>query len=302
MFAVMGLNCPRLSYSTRIDIGFEHAYVLTFQKAVAAWWIGRLKESRNLFLTMPDKYPLSDRYVDLVQNNINSIGVGPRTFDMYTRAKYNRFRFKFPGIETIDTNNSQVYQDMFVLASLEGKRNGYYLEIGASDPFHVNNTWLLESKFDWKGISIEINEKEVESWQRNRKNPCICRDATTINYDAFLKGIDAPEDIDYLQIDCEPPATTYKILTSIPFEKFRFAVITFEHDYYVDASRKYKDLSRKFLKAQGYVLMVNNVSPDDSSPFEDWWVHPSLVSSDVITRMRNVSEKVKCAEKYMLGG
>jgi hypothetical protein len=302
MFAVMGLNCPRLSYSTRIDIGFEHAYVLAFQKAVAAWWIGRLQEARSLFLTMPDKYQLSERYIQLVQQNINSIGTGPRSFDMYTRAKHDRFRFKFPGIETIDNNYSQVYQDMFVLSALDGKRNGYYLEIGASDPFHVNNTWLLEQKFEWKGVSIEINEKDVAAWQKNRRNPCICRDATTINYAKFLEGLSAPNDIDYLQIDCEPPSTTFKILTSIPFEQYRFAVITYEHDFCVDASRRYKDLSRKFLKAQGYILAVNNISPDDSNPFEDWWIHPALISSDTFARMRNVSEKVKCAERYMLGG
>jgi hypothetical protein len=107
--------------------------------------------------------------------------------------------------------------------------------------------------------------------------------------------------MDYLQIDCEPPATTYKILTSIPFEQYRFAVITFEHDYYVDASRKYRDLSRKFLQSMGYILAVNNISPDDNSSFEDWWIHPELVKTEVFDKMRCVNDKVKCAEKYMLG-
>lgn len=302
MFAVIGLNCPKITYHLKNDIGYESSYVLEFQKAVAAWWIGRFSESRMIFMTMPDRFRLSERYVQLVQHNISSIGVGPCEFDYYDRSKLQKFRFKFPGIENIESNYSQVYQDMFVLAMLDGKRNGYYLEIGSSDPFHVNNTWLLEKEFGWKGISIDINEHDVEVFSKSRKNACVCRDATTIDYSRFLTGIGAPADIDYLQLDCEPPATTYKILTSIPFEIYRFAVITFEHDYYVDASRRYRDLSRKFLKSMGYELVVNNVSPDDKSSFEDWWVHPALVDSKILKSMYNVDDKVKCAEKYMLGG
>jgi hypothetical protein len=83
---------------------------------------------------------------------------------------------------------------------------------------------------------------------------------------------------------------------------YRFAVITFEHDYYVDASRSYRDLSRKFLKTMGYELVVNNVSPDDKSSFEDWWVHPALINIAILKKMRSVDDSVKCAEKYMLGG
>lgn len=298
--AVIGLSQSGHEDYLSIDIGYEGEYVLVFQKAVSAWWISKLQESRMLFISMPDKYSLSEAYVGHVQQNINTIGVGPRTFDYFSKQKANRFRFPFHGIEKVERNYSQVYQDMFVLAALKGKTGGFYLEIGSADPVHVSNTYLLETVFGYQGISIEINEKEVEKFSKLRKNPVVCRDATLINFDSFLPAMNAPAVIDYLQIDCEPPATTYRILTQIPFEHYRFAVITFEHDYFVDASRKYRDLSRRFLKMQGYELLISNVSSDDSSPFEDWWIHPKLVSKDVINNMRNADDSIKRAEGFML--
>jgi hypothetical protein len=36
---------------------------------------------------------------------------------------------------------------------------------------------------------------------------------------------------DYLQLDCDPPSVTYDILTKIPFDEHKFAVITYEHDH-----------------------------------------------------------------------
>lgn len=282
------------------DIGCEGEYVIQFQKAVAAYWCGRLKESREIFLSLPDRYRLSEKYIEAVQFNYNSIGVGPRTFAMYTRDKLPQLKYRFPGVETIDRNYSQAFQDMFVLSALAGKRNGYYLEIGSSDPFHVNNTWLLESKFEWSGVSIDFNEKEVEKFKNSRKNLCVCRNARFINYAEFLAGVGAPYDIDYLQLDCEPPKTTYEILLNIPFDQYRFAVITFEHDHFVDASRKYRELSRLYLRSMGYELIVSDVSNDENSPFEDWYIHPELINPQIAQIMRSIEKTVTIPERYFL--
>lgn len=281
-------------------IGYEGEYCLVFQKAVAAWWISKLSESRKLFMTMPDRYELSENYINYVQRNISSIGVGPRVFDYYDQGLKDRFRFPFPGIELIEKNYSQVFQDMFILAILNGKRNGYYLELGSADPVHISNTFLLEDKFGWNGISVDINEKEVERFKAVRKNDVVCRDATNINFERFLAGLGAPPVIDYLQVDCEPPEVTYKILTSIPFEAYRFAVITFEHDYYVDASRSYREKSRRYLKAMGYVMVVGDISCDDKSPFEDWWVRPDLVDRGQLKKMKCMDDHVHHATQYMI--
>ena len=52
-------------------------------------------------------------------------------------------------------------QDMFVLSMLDGKRNGVYVEIGADKPKIINNSYLLERKFGWRGVSFELDEVKL---------------------------------------------------------------------------------------------------------------------------------------------
>jgi hypothetical protein len=183
---------------------------------------------------------------------------------------------------------------------LNGKTNGTYLEIGAADPFKGNNTALLEQDFKWKGASIEISEYESNKFKNFRKNPIYTQDATKIDYNKFLSELNLGTDIDYLQLDCDPPSVTYDILTKIPFDKYRFAVITFEHDYYADVTKSYRDKSREFLFSKGYILIASNIAPDSTSSFEDWWVHPELISKDIINIMIDNGGNVKNAQEYML--
>ena len=53
--------------------------------------------------------------------------------------------------------HSQARQDEFVytiLYNLLGKQDaGYYLEIGAGEPIHINNTYVLEKNCGWQGLS-----------------------------------------------------------------------------------------------------------------------------------------------------
>ena len=242
---------------------------------------------------------MDQNYIKHVQYNLSSLGSGKDPFLRYTPEKAENLRFTFKGYENIKRNFSQTYQDIFVLSMLNGKREGYYLEIGSADPFYGNNTALLEVDFDWKGISIEIKESEVKKFKNQRKNTVVCRDALTINYATFLQGINAPAIIDYLQIDCEPPEASYNILISLPFELYKFRVITFEHDYYADASRKIRGLSRNYLLKMGYVLVAPNIAPDDKCSFEDWWVHPSLINVNILNLMKCNNDEVKNAEKYI---
>lgn len=285
----------------KTDIGYEGQYVLMFQMAVTAWYTGKSRRSRELFYALPD-LPLNDYYRQLVQNNISYLGTGENLVFTYTKENMNLLMHKFPGLEAIEHNHSQVFQDLFALTMLNGKRDGWYLEIGSGDPVHISNTYLMETQFGWKGLSVDKWDREVEKFQKVRKNPCVCRDAGAIDYETLLGGFNAPAIIDYLQLDCEPPGNTFKVLMSIPFDKYQFRVITYEHDYFADAFRRYRDLSRQYLTKMGYVLVVNNVAPDDWRSFEDWWVHPSLVDAGILAAMQCVDEKVKNAETYIYGG
>ena len=50
---------------------------------------------------------------------------------------YEKLKEKYE--ENIERNWSQVYQDIFVLSLLDGKRNGTYLEIGGDDGIDFSN-------------------------------------------------------------------------------------------------------------------------------------------------------------------
>lgn len=293
-YASIGLKVSHNAKDITSNVGYEHVYQLKFQKAVAAWWIGQSQEARDLLLELVAiGDTLSENYKRLVQTNITSLGSGPDPFLRYHKGFYDSLRYKFIGAETIEKNYSQTYQDMFTLSILNGKRNGTYFEIGAADPFHGSNTALLE-EFGWTGTSLEILEHEVEKFKLHRKNEIILCDATKFDY-SILKG-----HIDYLQVDCEPPGTTFDILTMIPWEQCTFGVITYEHDYYTDVTKSFRTKSRNFLLSKGYLLVVSNIAPNDACPYEDWYVHPKYVSQDIISKMLAADDSIKNAEKYML--
>ncbi len=68
---------------------------------------------------------------------------------------------------------SEFGQDLFVLEMLRWKRNGFFLDSGASDGVKSNNTHLLEVSYDWNGICIEPNEVFFENLVKNRKCHCL---------------------------------------------------------------------------------------------------------------------------------
>lgn len=68
-------------------------------------------------------------------------------------------------------SNSQLYQDLFVLFLTDAKRDGFFVEFGATDGVSLSNTYLLESKFNWKGILSEPAKKWHKKLHANRN--CI---------------------------------------------------------------------------------------------------------------------------------
>lgn len=69
------------------------------------------------------------------------------------------FKVSLPEVDEkkiISNTQSQAGQDLFVVAMLQGKRNGTFLEIGGGNPVKGNNTWLLEKFFNFTGDSIDI--------------------------------------------------------------------------------------------------------------------------------------------------
>lgn len=189
------------------------------------------------------------------------------------------------------------YQDVFVCMVTKNKKNGTYVEIGSGDPIRGSNTFLLESELSWRGISVEIRPEACSEFIKKRRNLCICADATLINYKKTFKSLKLPQFVDYLQIDCNPPSTSLKVLERIPFDDYKFSIITFEHDYYREHCTV-RQQSRRLLHGFRYILAVNDVASRGRS-FEDWWFHPDLIDWETISRFRKVDGKNKEACEYI---
>lgn len=302
--AILGLKSEiNVSTESYAFLGYLGDWSLILQKAVTGWWCGHHVESKELFNKLFAEYEdvMPNSYKELVNNNLTFLSRGNYPFSPYTSLIKHKLKFKFNDLELVKQNYSQAYQDMFVLSMLNGKRNGTYLEIGSSDPFHGNNTALLETKFNWNGISIDISDIEVDKFKKVRKNPVYLADATTVDYDKLLQENGFKGQIDYLQLDCDPPSITYEILTKIPFDKYTFSVITYEHDHYTDETQPYREKSREFLKSKGYELIGSNIAPNDTDNFEDWWIYSKDIDTNISNLFKNNDDTVKNVNNYMLG-
>jgi FkbM family methyltransferase len=54
-------------------------------------------------------------------------------------------------------SQSQILQDLWVSYELGEKREGFFVEFGATNGIVNSNTWLLEKKYGWRGILAEPN-------------------------------------------------------------------------------------------------------------------------------------------------
>ena len=294
--ACLGLEFCEIDKNFIEDVVYPGEYALLFQRGVAAWWVGHCEECREIMAELRADYTMHTEFAQAVENNLANLG-WPENRVEYIANMQHSMRHRFPGLERIERNFAQSCQDLFVLCATDGKTGGTYLEIGSAEPFKSNNTALLETQFGWTGVSIDFNKTKVDEFAKTRKNTVLCRDATKIDYAELLQQNKLPQVIDYLQVDCDPPETSYKILTQIPFDQYQFACITFEHDYY--SSPVVRDLARQFLQSRGYQLAAGNIAYDKKHSYEDWFVHPDLINPEVLNRLVQTSDQVKYARDYL---
>ena len=294
-FAVMGAGVARKwnGKKLRTNVDYPGVYAFTFERAVAGWWLGLYDESLHLLRQLKKTQAMLPEHVNAVQENLNRLA-GTVHHDplTYHSSMYERLRVKFPGARDIKRNYSQMCQDLFVLTMRNGKRNGTFLEIGCGDPVDGSNTKLLE-EWGWTGTSIDVDPSLGEKFAGQRTASFISADATRMDFDALVQ-----RDYDYLQIDIEPPLASLQTLLKIPFDKHRFAVITFEHDDY--RSDGIKERSRAYLRSHDYVMVAGDIAINLYESCEDWWVHPDLVDPKIVERMRDSGDGTKKADSYML--
>ena len=176
-----------------------------------------------------------------------------------------------------DNKFSQSGQDQFAY-NISGS-NGTYLEIGAHDPVINSNTFNLEVKCNWNGISIEYDKSFQMSWGDNklRKNNVVWDDAFNINYSSLIKQRDLPNRLNYLSCDIEPAENTFNILKKVISSELNFDFISFEHDKY-SIGNKYEDLSIEYLKNYNYKVAVKDVYSRNKryKIYETWFVNNDI--------------------------
>ena len=230
-------------------------------------------------------------------------------FTTYQRIKVSNFLNTIKNKRKLDNTIkclpyfcSQFGQDLFVLNELNFKKNGFFVEFGATNGINGSNTYLLENKFNWRGILAEPAKIFYNELNKNRKcfietnlvwknsksrllfhedfagglstiKKFIDHDTQirkknkeyileTISLNDLLVKYNAPKIIDYLSIDTE--GSEFNILNNFDFNKYKFRIITCEHNFTPN-----KNKIHKLLTKNGYVKKHSTLV----SFVDDWYVY-----------------------------
>lgn len=201
-------------------------------------------------------------------------------------------------LDLLGQSKSQIRQDLFALAHLDFPRDGYFVEFGATDGVDLNNTWLMEKEFGWKGILAEPARGWHAALKSNRdaviETRCVwsksgeqldfteaprgensgvssyvlksrrLRGTTykveTISLVDMLDAHDAPSVIDFGSVDTE--GTELDILSAFDFNRYRFRVLVVEHNH-----APQREEIHKLLTGHGYRRVLTELSQ-----WDDWYL------------------------------
>jgi FkbM family methyltransferase len=107
-------------------------------------------------------------------------------------------------------STSQLGQDLNVLKFYKHKKEGFFVEIGASDGINLSNTYILEKTYNWKGICVEPIPYNFEKLIKNRPHS-ICSSNAVYNTTGEIVQFDIANSADLLSgisknIDCHMAA------------------------------------------------------------------------------------------------
>ena len=255
----------------------------------------QLKKIINILLKHFDISIERRSYLDRQKANANVI-------KSYGLLKYLDIDESILYIKNLRNSKAQLKQDLFVLSHLRFKKNGFFVEFGATNGINLSNTYMLEKEFNWEGILAEPGRVWHRELEKNRnckiEKSCIWKESgknilfnevmegelstidfftdkdfhrnsrklgnkyyvKTLSLEDLLEKYNAPKLIDYLSIDTE--GSEYTILNNFKFNKYRFKIITVEHNYTEKRNAIYNLLTKK-----GYTRKY-----EDVSGFDDWYV------------------------------
>jgi FkbM family methyltransferase len=205
-------------------------------------------------------------------------------------------------LQYLQKSRSQLGQDLFVLSVLKFKKNGFFVEFGATNGNDLSNTYLLEKEFGWTGILAEPAKCWQNDLKKNRsahiETNCVWRDSHTV---LTFNEVEAPElstissfsDADLHKetrkrgkayevatislndlllkynspkeidyLSIDTEGSEFEILNNFDFSKYSFQVITCEHNYTPMREKIYTLLCRN-----GYTRVHQELSD-----FDDWYI------------------------------
>ncbi|MGR3603436.1 MAG: FkbM family methyltransferase [Heliomarina sp.] len=201
-------------------------------------------------------------------------------------------------LDMLDRSHSQVRQDLFALSALDFKKNGFFVEFGATNGVELSNSLLMEQEFGWSGILAEPAQGWHSALRQNRKaeidTRCVWKESghevqftetasainssistfvktsrkmrgqsytvETVSLNDLLESHNAPGEIDYISIDTE--GSEFDILNALDFDRWSFRVMTVEHNF-----EPQREQIQELLKSKGYTHVYPEVSR-----FDDWYL------------------------------
>jgi FkbM family methyltransferase len=209
---------------------------------------------------------------------------------------------KLKVLDFIKLSKSQIRQDLFVLSELDFKKDGFFVEFGATNGLDLSNSYLLEKEFNWNGILAEpakvwhtelkqnrncnietdciwtksgeiIEFQEVENAELSKIKNIDYSDANSIyrnsNRTYKVKTISLNDLLLKYnaprQIDylsIDTEGSEFDILSELDFEKYDIKIITSEHNFTNQREKIFNLLTSK-----GYKRKYETISK-----YDDWYI------------------------------
>lgn len=224
----------------------------------------------------------------------------------------NRVFSKLDLSKLIQKSTSQLGQDCVALVVSEFKRDGFFVEFGATNGIDLSNTYFLETEFNWNGILCEPAKFWKEELVRNRGanldfdcvwsvtndeiefNEVDYKELSTIaefsNSDMHIKDrrygktyiVNSVSLLDLLvrhnapsvidYLSIDTEGSEFEILSKFDFSRFSFRFVSCEHNYGSNRERIFQ-----LMISHGYRRILV-----EHSEFDDWYVNESLIKSQSV--------------------
>ena len=199
-------------------------------------------------------------------------------------------------------SKAQLRQDLLALFYTNFRKQGYFVEFGATDGVHWSNTHLLEKEFEWKGILGEPARQYHDALKNNRscyiETDCVWSktgkslrfNETSVGYYSTIAQFSNHDKhhahrkngkrypvstislMDLLEkynapshidfLSIDTEGSEFAILSAFDFTKYSFSVIVCEHNF-TDNREKIHGL----LSKHGYTRIMT-----EESQFDDWYI------------------------------